>query len=55
MKCAAPLALAYLGCLHLAGSTHPAAYTAACLGPVFGFLALGCTLAHITRPGSRRT
>ena len=46
-----PLAftLAYAACLHLASTTHPAAYTAACLAPLIAWGALAQVLAHLYR------
>ncbi|WP_158679928.1 hypothetical protein [Deinococcus sp. NW-56] len=55
MRYAAPLALtlAYLGCLYLAGTPSAAAYPAAVLGPLAGFLALAALLARLGRTGGR--
>jgi hypothetical protein len=54
MRSTAPLVLtlAYLACLTALGSASPAAYTAACLGPPLGFLALAALLARFPRSGA---
>lgn len=50
MRYVALFGLLYLACLLISGSAHPAAYTAACLGPVAGFLALASLAHRLARP-----